>query len=60
MSNREAIIKYLRDFRDRIDELLDLFSKKIINFDVLKLNLGEDISDLEDRIKNLFSKGDLS
>ena len=56
MDNREVVVEYLRKFRKRVDDLIFLFLKKTINLDVLKINLNEDLSDLEDRLVHLISK----
>jgi hypothetical protein len=56
MNNREDITKYFRDYKDRVNDLLMLFINKSISSDVFKLNMLEDIRDLEDTIIILLSR----
>lgn len=56
MNNREDIIKYFRDYKNRVNDLLILFINKNISSDVFKLNMLEDINDLEDTVTILLSR----
>ena len=56
MNNREDIIKYFRDYKNRVNDLLILFINKSISSDVFKLNMLEDINDLEDTVTILLSR----
>jgi len=56
MNNREDIIKYFRDYKSRVNDLLILFINKSISSDVFKLNMLEDINDLEDTVTILLSR----
>jgi hypothetical protein len=47
MENRDVITKYLKDYRARVEELVNLFTNKTINAEVFKLNMIEDVNDLE-------------
>ena len=58
MNNREDITKYFRDYKNRVNDLLILFIDKNISSDVFKLNMLEDINDLEDTISILVSRID--
>ena len=58
MNNREDITKYFRDYKNRVNDLLILFINKSISSDVFKLNMLEDIRDLEDTIIILLSRFD--
>ena len=56
MNNREDITKYFRDYKNRVNDILILFINKSISSDVFKLNMLEDINDLEDTITILLSR----
>ena len=56
MNNRDNIIKQFRDYKNRVNDLLILFINKNISSDVFKLNMLEDINDLEDTITILLSR----
>jgi len=58
MDNTEIIITAFRDYRSRINDLITLYGNKMISVDVLKLNISEDLNDLEDTIKYLISQMD--
>jgi hypothetical protein len=56
MNNREDITKYFRDYKNRVNDLLGLFINKTISSDVFKLNMLEDIKDMEDMINILVDR----
>ena len=56
MNNRENIVKQFRDYKNRVNDLLILFINKNISSDVFKLNMLEDINDLEDTVTILLSR----
>lgn len=56
MNNRDNIIKQFRDYKNRVNDLLILFINKNISSDVFKLNMLEDINDLEDTVTILLSR----